>query len=187
MAAAIPKYRPDSYMMNFYRMDYETQENDFDSSTLRYMKMNNVFDPYRQSAFEARVKKWLKDYINNNYSEGTVYVMCIAPGHEAFDDSSFMYSLVKQFIDENKDLNLEDGRHLLQRYITIEKQSNAGANRNEETHRNSIMINIDNSNGKIVIILDDVWTTGCTLRACEEKVRTTGPRDVKILAIGKTV
>ena len=193
MAVSFSKQRPDSYMMDFHPMDYETGVNDDDSSTLRYMKRKTVYDPSRQLAFEGRVKQWLRGYILKNYSEGSV-VMCIAPGHTAYEDTSFMYSLVKEFIDENKDdLSLEDGRYLLQRYKTIDKQSNAGSNRSEQTHRDSIRINKDNADfsevykGKIIIILDDVWTSGCTLRVCEEKVRTTGPRDVKLLAIGKTV
>lgn len=185
-------------MMDFYPMDHETGDNDYDSSTLRYMKMNDVWSQGRQTAFEDRVKEWLRGYIMKKYSKETI-VMCIAPGHKAFDKSSFMYSLVGQFIAKNHDLRLEDGRDLLERYKTIEKQTNVGSNRNEQTHRDSIRINgdeEDNSDeedfsevnkGKIVIILDDVWTTGCTLRVCEEKVRTTGPKDVKILAIGKTV
>ena len=179
-------------MMNFYPMKFgKDEENDYDSSTLRYMKMNNVRDKDRRLEFEGRVKQWLKGYIMENYSNETV-VMCIAPGHEAFK-SSFMYSLVGQFIAENWDLSLKDGRDLLQRYKTIKKQATAGGNRSEQTHRDSIEINVDKKDfskvnkDKVVIILDDVWTTGCTLRVCEEKVRTTGPRDVKILAIGKTV
>ena len=57
-----------------------------------------------------------------------VVVLAVAPGHEAFDCSSFMYSLVGEFISENTKLSVEDGRSLLTRYITIEKQSGAGAN-----------------------------------------------------------
>ena len=197
--AAGGKLEPDDYMINFYPMDYESGENDYDSSTLRYMKMDQVYDPSRRSDFEARVKEWIKQYIIKEQLSDETVVLAVAPGHKKYDNSSFMYDLVRKLISENCKLGIEDGCSLLVRYKTIEKQANAGANRSESTHCNSICINTDEEDeeeeedisqlneGKVVIILDDVWTSGCTLRVCEEKVRTTGPKDVHLLAIGKTV
>ena len=195
--AAGGKLEPDDYMINFYPMDYESGENDYNSSTLRYMKMGQVYDPSRRSDFEAQVKQWLKRYIKKRLSNETV-VLAVVPGHKEYDNSSFMYDLIRELISENRKLGIEDGCSLLVRYKTIEKQANAGANRSESTHRTSICINTDEEDeeeedisqlneGKVVIILDDVWTSGCTLRVCEEKVHTTGPKDVHLLAIGKTV
>jgi hypothetical protein len=186
------KLAPDSYMMNFYPMHHQPGvPEDYDSSTLRYMKMKTVGDPSRQKEFETRVKEWLKLYITNILPGETV-VLAVAPGHLADDNSSFMYNLAGEFRSENSQLCIEDGRSLLMRYKTIEKQSGAGANRSETTHRDSICISltsplINQLPGKVVVILDDVWTSGCTLRVCEEKMRTTGPKDVRLLAIGKTV
>ena len=208
--AARGKLEPDDYMIDFYRMDYETSENDYDSSTLRYMKIGDVYNPFRRSDFESRIKQWLKKYIEKHLSGETV-VLAVAPGHKEYDNSSFMYDLVGEFISENHNLRIEDGRSLLVRYKTIEKQANAGPDRRESTHRESIRINTEEEDddseededseeeeeeedsisqlneGKVVVILDDVWTSGCTLRVCEEKVWTTGPEDVRLLAIGKTV
>ena len=201
MATGRGKLEPDDYMIDFYPMDYESGDNDYDSSTLRYMKMGQVYDQSRRSDFELRVKKWLKQYIKKHLS-GEAVVLAVAPGHEKYDNSSFMYDLVREFMSDNRKLHIEDGCSLLVRYKTIEKQSQAGANRSESTHRRSIRINIDIdeedaeeeediiaqlNEDKVVIILDDVWTSGCTLRACEDKVWTTGPKDVRLLAIGKTV
>ena len=185
--AAWGKSEPDDYMMDFIPMNYGLDENDYNSSTLRYMKMGDVYNEYRRSEFETWIKKWLKLYIRVKHPNEVV-LLAVAPGHEAFDCSSFMYSLVGEFISENPQLPVEDGRSLLVRYKTIQKQSGAGANRNESTHRKSIRINSSQSNvGKVVLILDDVWTSGYTLRVCEEKVRASNPKDVKVLAIGKTV
>ena len=164
------------------------------------MKMGEVYNPFRRSEFEARIKQWLKQYITERLSFETV-VLAVAPGHEMYNVTSFMYNLVGEFILENRELNIEDGRSLLVRYKTIEKQAYAGVNRSEITHLASIRIHIDGeyeeedeediiaqlNEGKVVIILDDVWTSGCTLRACEMKVHSTNPRGVHLLAIGKTV
>ena len=186
------KSEPNDYMMVFYPMNYESGENDYDSSTLRYLKADTVYNPSRRSEFEARVKGWLKQYIKKHLSDEAI-VLAIAPGHKADDNSSFMYDLVKEFITENPKLDIEDGCDLLVRYKTIEKQATSKGIRTESTHRESICIDSDDEDvsllnkGKVVIVLDDVWTSGCTLRVCEEKVRTTGPKDVHLLAIGKTV
>ena len=186
------KLKPDDNMIDFHPMSCGKDD---DSSTIRYLKMGQVFDPVRKRKFRSRVKQWLEQYIKTNHRGETV-LMAIAPGHQRSDsnDSSFMYDLIGEFISEYPHLKMEDGRDLLQRHETIPKQSAAGANRNEHTHRESIRINAGEdedlsqlNKGKIVIILDDVWTSGCTLRVCEEKVHTTGPKDVKLLAIGRTV
>ena len=219
------KSEPDDYMMDFYPMN-KSGKNDYDSSTLRYMKMGKVYSQTRRSYFESRIKKWLKEYIHASFFDETV-VLAVAPGHKAYDNSSFMYDLIGEFILENSFsayVRLEDGRSLLERSKTIEKQAYAGANRSESTHRESIDIYIDEEDDdyycycydydygydffdddydygydyfydnydygykdKVVIVLDDVWTSGCTLRVCEEKVWTIGPKDVRLLAIGKTV
>ena len=178
---------PDAYFIKFYPMN---RGNDKDSSTLRYMKMNTVFDPTRKSDFEKMVKGKIKEYIDTTYPRDDV-VLTVAPGHKANDKSSFMYKLVRDFISENKDPKVIDGCALLVREKDIPKQATAGGNRNEQTHRDSIKVaealGLLIAKGKNVIILDDVWTTGCTLRVCEEKICIIGPKDVKLLAIGKTV
>jgi predicted amidophosphoribosyltransferase len=192
MATAGGKSEPDDYMIKFHPMDCDSGKNDYDSSTLRYLKDNSVRNQSRRSEFEVRVKEWLKQYIKKHLSGETV-VLAVAPGHKAYDNSSFMHNLVKKLITDDK-LGIEDGCSLLVRYKTIKKQATSKGKRHESTHRESIRIKDSDgkdvsqlNKDKVVIILDDVWTSGCTLRMCEEKVRTTGPKDVRLLAIGKTV
>ena len=174
---------PDSRMMIHVPMN---QGDDYDSSTLRYMKMGQVYDQQRRLDFERRVKAWLRGYITGHHPGETV-VISVAPGHQANDNTSFMYRLVNEFIAQNIDLPLVDGRGVLVRWQTIPKQSAPGSIRNEDTHRNSIIIQGVDISGKVVIILDDVWTTGCTLRVCKEKILEAGAKVVKMLAIGRTI
>ena len=183
------KLKPDAYLFNFYPISRGSA--DYDSNTLRYMKMNAVYDRSRQSNFERRVKDWIKHYIVENFPRENVMI-AVAPGHLAYDTSSFLYRLVPELVNENKqDLNLEDGSDLLIRHKGLEiyapKQVTVGGIHSEKTHHNSIRTNKLNVKGKCVIIVDDVWTTGCFLRVCEEKVRSIGPKDVRLLTIGKTI
>lgn len=180
----------DAFMINFHPYKQEGP-NDYDSSTIRFIKMKDVRDPYRQPNFEKRVKEWLKQYIKLTFPNDTV-VIAIAPSSSALTKTSFMYSLIEAFIAENSDLNIENGSDMLVRHTSVQKQTSISRYfREESTHRASICIggdNISNLNvGKVVVILDDVYTSGCTLRVCREKVWQTSPKDVKIIAIGKTV
>ena len=177
---------PDSNMMVYFP---KSDRFDKDSQTLVFMKGGRVDDKSRKLDFEQRVKGWLKTYLTQNHKEDSVLI-CLAPGHKAGDNSSFMHALVQQFIAEHTDLGVEDGTDVLVRHKTVQKQTEAKSKRSETTHRESIKIKEGSvskiNHSKVVIILDDVWTTGCTLRVCGEKIRATGPKDVKLLAIGKT-
>ena len=183
----------DGFMIDFYPLQgREGSRYDYDSNTIRFIKMKNVRDPERQPEFERRVKAWLKQFIRSNFPDDTV-VIAIAPSSTAFTKTSFMYGLIETFIAENSDLAIEDGSNMLVRYKSIQKQTSITRYfRDESTHRDSLRIegadDISKLNeGKVVVILDDVYTSGCTLHVCREKVLQTSPKDVKIVAIGKTV
>ncbi len=141
--------------------------------------------------FYGRVKTWIKGVVQG--LQGPV-VIVIAPGHEANPNpSGFMHEVVGEFLAGNPGLVI-DGRMQLIRTKTVPKQSQSSGSRNEDTHRGTIAVNSlpsttaqDLNKDRIVIILDDVWTSGSTLRVCKEVILTTNPKDVKLLAIGKTV
>ena len=75
---------------------------------------------------------------------------------------------------------------LLQRHTQVQKQATSSGMRDINTHLNSIKV-VGEVAGKVVCILDDVWTSGCTLRACHQLVTEQGAKKVYLLAIGKTV
>ena len=75
----------------------------------------------------------------------------------------------------------------LRRTKTVQKSTDGGI-RTESTHFNSI--EVDDSEfveNKTVIIIDDVWTSGSTLRACASLVEDAGASGTKMIAVGKTV
>ena len=64
-----------------------------------------------------------------------------------------------------------DGRQQLIRIKDVPKQSQTPGLCNEDTHRGTIDLKGSPDNtGKTVIILDDVWTSGSTLRVCKEVI-----------------
>ncbi len=178
---------PDGYMFDYEPFrDGNNPNHTGDSQTLVYMKGGTVYDQARKEDFIKRVVAWLKaQCIGNNV------VMAIAPGHEATKDpSGFMHEIVGIVIANNP--TITDGRQLLVRNETVLKQSRTSGVRDESTHRGTISINPrftvqDLNKDKTVIILDDVWTSGSTLRVCKEVMLTTNPEQVKLYVIGKTV
>lgn len=163
--------------------------NGCDSQTLNYLKGNRLYDERRKNAFYDRIYAWLKSIVESLI--GPV-VIAIAPGHEANPNpTGFMHEIVGELLENlagesNKKYSLFDGRCQLIRTKTVPKQSKTPGLRSEETHRGTIATTADNT-GKVVLILDDVWTSGSTLGVCEEVMLTTNPKDIKLLAIGKTV
>ena len=195
----------DSYMMDYH--PYKSGTNPFhtpgsDSQNLSYAKQGYL-NYSRKTNFYGQIKSWLQKQILLIAAEtaGPI-VLTIAPGHEATQSpTGFMHEVVGQllggmpqksvkvFLDRKPVMvNLVDGRNQLIRTQTVPKQSQTPGARNEATHRGTIAIKGDICNeGKTVIILDDVWTSGSTLRACSEVMLTTNPSNIKLFAIGKTV
>lgn len=179
----------DSYMMDYHPYRGGTNPNHTtgsDSQTLSYAKQG-LRDPYRKEAFYNKVKQWLQEEIAQIV--GPV-VLTIAPGHAATPTpTGFVHEIVGELLRELRRRQVvEDGRNHLIRTQTVPKQSQTPGARNEDTHRGTIEVNggISNKN-KTVIILDDVWTSGSTLRVCKEVMLSTNPKKIKLFAIGKTV
>lgn len=118
---------------------------------------------------------------------GSAVVVAVAPGHKKDrNPSGFMHDNAKRLLRKLE--NLEDGTQQLIRTETVEKQATSGRARSKATHRGTIEIkgNPDNKE-KVVVILDDIWTSGNTLGVCKEVMETTKPKKIKLFVLGKTV
>ena len=179
---------PDSYMIDFepYRGGNPRHTYENGSKTLSYLKMGYLDDDKREE-FCEKIYRWLKGQVTSIHKR---VVIAIAPGHEKCDDpTGFMYDLAERLAgDPDFVWPVTDGSQQLIRTRTIPKQSQSKGSRSMDVHRGTIELNgnPDNS-GKVVVILDDIWTSGCTLRVCEEVMLTTKPDDVRLFVIGKTV
>ena len=180
----------DDYMIDYH--PYRGGENrglhspGSDSQTLVFIKSGLLQekDPQRYRAFRLRIYKWLVEYVKN-LGDSSSIVVSIAPGHEKNSQTIFLRDIVSDVLKQFK--CVKDGSHCLQRTKSVPKAADGGP-RIIDLHRNSIKV--DGSElvkNKTVIIIDDVWTSGSTLRACASLVKDAGARDTKMIAVGKTV
>ena len=66
-------------------------------------------------------------------------------------------------------------------------QSSLSAKGRKDNLRSSIeVVNKDDINGKSILIIDDVYTTGTTVKLCSKILKKAGAKNVMVLTIGKT-
>ncbi|RHV45033.1 hypothetical protein DXB46_16155 [Lachnospiraceae bacterium OM04-12BH] len=77
--------------------------------------------------------------------------------------------------------------YFLRRNKSIDKLA-TGGNRSMETHMKSISTVLDmDIDNDIVLLMDDVTTTGNSLYACKEILLQNGAREVEMFALGKAI
>lgn len=77
--------------------------------------------------------------------------------------------------------------YFLKRNKSIDKLA-TGGNRSMETHMESISTVLDmDIDNDIVLLMDDVTTTGNSLYACKEILLQNGAREVEMFALGKAI
>ncbi len=187
-----------AYMMDYVPFHGGENDQDLDSQTLVYLKGDGVYDQDRREDFLSRVRGFLqRELLEIGRSSKHPVVLALAPGHKRGPPSGFLLEVaqeVLQKLDRKHPNKFEDGFTQLVRTEKVAKSATASGRRNKAKHRDSIDVDtppgVDSESlntGKVVCILDDVWTSGATLSVCGEKISTTGASDVKLIAIGKTV
>lgn len=113
------------------------------------------------------------------------FVICIVPSHDSKNTNlnTPLSILAKKLCKSN---GLIDGTECLIRTNTIEKLATGGC-RNIDLHLNSIKVkHPEIIKNKEVLILDDIKTTGNTLKACQILLLEAGATPVWMCALAET-
>lgn len=109
--------------------------------------------------------------------------ICVVPSSKADNLDSGIARLGIKLAENGR----RDRVYFLRRDHTIEKLA-TGGNRSIETHSKSIVTLEDMSvQGEVVLLMDDVTTTGNSLYACREILLQNGAEEVEMLALGKAI
>ena len=122
------------------------------------------------------------DCISSNIGNDFDCLAVVPPHHNGVDNSGI--KILCQEICKRK--KLVDITQCLIRERTIEKVS-TGGDRSIETHLQSIkIVNKELIEGKKLLVLDDVSTTGNSLKACQKLLESAAAKSVKGFVLGKT-
>ena len=190
MAGLNPQEDRDRSMMDYHPYRQGQGNQDMDSQTLVYLKMRNVYDQQRRDAFIQRIQNWLRHRINVIVAAHPreAIIFGFVPGHLPREHQNFHESFMVTELNIgnlNQDPHFAVDPNMLLRTQAVESQA-AGGQRNIQKHLDSVEVRGD-VKGKIVCIMDDIWTTGCTMNACIQLVTEAEAKKVYTLVIGRTV
>ena len=163
--------------LDYNMIDFHPANNpdrhDYDSQTLNYcIKMNNCYDPQRRQSFFARIKKWIMETVAACKAD----VVLPVPGHSPSSDQTVWDDILGLFC-----------KKVIVRTIEVQKSTQGGP-RDKGRHKETMKVTKpDEVQGRIVLIVDDIWTSGATMNACRELVMEAGAKKVFTAAVGKTV
>lgn len=130
------------------------------------------------SFFKYEITKYIEANLDYDFS-----VITYVPSHKADSTTISGIGRVAQKVSTIYNCNFVI---CLKRIYTIAKLSHGG-DRRLDVHLNSIqVINRDLICGQKVLLLDDVSTTGNSLKACKILLEAAGALDVYCLAMGQT-
>ena len=124
---------------------------------------------------------FLSRYINYLRLQYHDYVMVGAPSSE-IDDLKRGFNHVKEMFSC---LGLPMFNVI--KKISKEKQSSKSSKNRLKINDALVSENISNLNGKKVLIVDDIYTTGATVFKMIELTKEAKPKDIKILVVAKTI
>lgn len=136
---------------------------------------------------------------NNYYKYLSSSIICTAPSHDLKKIDTGISEFAK-YLALNSNNNFIYEENLLKRIKTIRKSSTAGYDRPKiEDHLESIEINVpltkeyyeenisNKIEGKNILLIDDIKTTGATLDACTKKLSKYKPNKIIIMCLAETI
>lgn len=134
-----------------------------------------------KGCLDYELKGTFLDYYNDYFStKFKNYIMIPAPSSEEAEKTRGFNQVLEMF-----------GKVKLPMYCCIHKtkniaQHNLNSKEREEIKNEMVIDNID-LKGKKVLIVDDVYTTGSTVKTMIDLIQTKKPRKIKVLVMAKTI
>lgn len=147
---------------------------------------NPLFDVYSSKILDLKEGKISAVRYFYNLLDAEIrkdVTICVVPSSDSEKEETGMRQL-GEMLAENGRINKV---HLLHRKNSIPKLA-LGGNRSMNVHLNSIeAVEELGAENNIVLLMDDVTTTGNSLYACKEILLEHGAHDVEMFALGKAI
>ena len=186
MAFPLEQQEPDAYCIAYYPMGHPLREGLTDSSLLFYIKENTLLQIPNVLAAADNLKYRIVMWIKNCIPVSGSVVITTVPRSTAGQLHGFLLEFCLVAIH-----GLANAMYypLLRRTETVAKSS-LGGSRDQETHEETIQVSLPNQDitAAVILVLDDIWTTGSTMRACRKKLKLALGEfaNIRLLAIGRT-
>ena len=115
------------------------------------------------------------------------WFICSVPGHEKTSNVSNGVSDIVNMVYLKSNFTLRNT--IIQRSYNVDKKATSSSKRNNDYRIDMQSLNIEhgfNVEGKSIIVIDDITTSGSTLIACKNILMNAGAKEVVLVALGKT-
>lgn len=171
------KYRP-YWLIN--EMGERVRNPAFDAISGQLLDLKNSSHPNYQSAVRS-FTRMLDECIAKFEVPVENWVAVVVPSHTAGGWSAGLEAVLRSSTNR-----FNVCPNVLCRVRTIDKLAHGG-DRSIETHLDSIIVQTPESvRGRTVLLIDDIWTSGNSLRACRRLLREAGAEVLAAIALGKT-
>ena len=148
---------------------------DYDQTIQKLIyQFKGCYDYELKDVFLSRYVSYLKTIFHG-------YVLVPAPSSK-LDDEKRGFNHVKEMY---KCLGLK--METVIEKISQEKQSSKTSKERLKINKILVGHNLEKINGKKVLIVDDIYTTGATVYTMIEIIKEAKPKDIKVLVIAKTI
>lgn len=171
----------------FYYPKNSSKFNEFSQMILDVFKKESFTDAQKndKNFFYNEFYKYCILRLKDKYS--MPIVLSVVPGHaDTIVIDNTITSYVK-FLSKKEPNNFIDGSQILLREYPIEKSSTSKEIRTIEKQYNSLKINRDcDIKNKVVLLIDDIYTSGSTMLACKKILEENGAQRVILFSFTKT-